>query len=65
MILIYTRPFGFPAWASALAGGIATIIFGVVSIPVAFGVLMMVWDSTLVLVALIIIAMALEKMGFF
>ena len=32
MILIYIRPFGFPAWASALAGGIATIIFGVVSI---------------------------------
>lgn len=65
MALIYTRPFGFPAWASALLGGFGAIVFGVVSLEAAFGVLAMVWDSTLVLVALIVIAMALENIGFF
>ena len=65
MVLIYTRPFGFPAWASAIAGALAALAFGVVSIPSAFGVFAMVWDSTLVLVGLIIIAMSLEQMGFF
>lgn len=65
MALIYTRPFGLPVWSSAVAGAIAAMVFGVVSISSAFGVLAMVWDSTLVLVGLIIIAMAFEQMGFF
>ncbi|MCR8696920.1 MULTISPECIES: ArsB/NhaD family transporter [Campylobacter] len=65
MLMIYTRAFRVPVWASAALGGFATLIFGVISLADTFKVLAMVWDSTFVLVGLIIIAMALEKMGFF
>ena len=65
MVLIYARPFGLPVWLSAVAGALCALAFGVVSALDALIVLAMVWDSTLVLVGLIIIAMAFEKIGFF
>ncbi|WP_096019155.1 ArsB/NhaD family transporter [Campylobacter lanienae] len=65
MVLIYARPFGLPVWLSAVAGALCALAFGVVSAMDALRVLAMVWDSTLVLVGLIIIAMAFEKIGFF
>lgn len=65
MVLIYARPFGLPVWLSAVAGALCALAFGVVSTMDALRVLAMVWDSTLVLVGLIIIAMAFEKIGFF
>ena len=65
MVLIYARPFGLPVWLSAVAGALCALAFGVVSAWDALRVLAMVWDSTLVLVGLIIIAMAFEKIGFF
>lgn len=65
MVLIYARPFGLPVWLSAVAGALCALAFGVVSAWDALRVLAMVWDSTLVLVGLIIIAMTFEKIGFF
>ncbi|WP_096015117.1 ArsB/NhaD family transporter [Campylobacter lanienae] len=65
MVLIYARPFGLPVWLSAVAGALCALAFGVVSTMDALRVLAMVWDSTVVLVGLIIIAMAFEKIGFF
>ena len=65
MVLIYARPFGLPVWLSAVAGALCALAFGVVSAMDTLRVLAMVWDSTLVLVGLIIIAMAFEKIGFF
>ncbi|WP_096015843.1 ArsB/NhaD family transporter [Campylobacter lanienae] len=65
MALIYARPFGLPVWLSAVAGALCALAFGVVSTMDTLRVLAMVWDSTLVLVGLIIIAMAFEKIGFF
>ena len=65
MVLIYARPFGLPVWLSAVAGALCALVFGVVSAMDTLRVLAMVWDSTLVLAGLIIIAMAFEKIGFF
>ncbi|TLD82048.1 arsenic transporter [Helicobacter sp. MIT 05-5293] len=65
MLLIYWRPFNIPLWAvSTLGAGIA-LMLGIVSVGDVWFVWGMVWDSTLVLVGLIVLTLAMERIGFF
>ncbi|MDE7256121.1 MAG: arsenic transporter, partial [Helicobacter sp.] len=65
MILIYTRPFRIPAWLISTFGAFVALLCGIVNVyDIAF-VWAMVWDSTLVLVGLIVLTLALERILFF
>ena len=65
MIAIYARPFGFGVWVYSSLGAFLALVCGVVSPKDVWRVWAMVWDSTLVLVGLIILSLALEKLLFF
>lgn len=65
MILIYTRPFQIPAWTISIFGASVTFLCGIVDIDSIIFVWAMVWDSTLVLVGLIVLTLALERILFF
>lgn len=65
MILIYWRPFGIPIWLTSTLGASFALALGVVSVGDVWLVWGMVWDSTLVLVGLIVLTLAMEHIGFF
>lgn len=65
MLLIYWRPFGIPLWVTSTLGAGAAYLLGIVSARDVWFVWGMVWDSTLVLVGLIVLSLAMERIGFF
>lgn len=65
MLLIYTRPFGIPIWAISVSGALLALVCGIVNLNDIGFVWAMVWDSTLVLVGLIVLTLALERILFF
>ncbi|RAX52456.1 hypothetical protein CCY99_07360 [Helicobacter sp. 16-1353] len=65
MLLIYIRPFGIPIWIFSVSGAILCFIFGIVDFSDVAFVWGMVGDSLLTLIGLIILTLALEKLGFF
>lgn len=65
MLLIYWRPFGIPIWIISTLGAGFAVLFGIVSVRDVWFVWGMVWDSALVLVGLIVLTLAMERIGFF
>ena len=65
MILIYARPFRIPAWLISTFGALIALLCGIVNVDDVAFVWAMVWDSTLVLVGLIVLTLALERVLFF
>ncbi len=65
MILIYIRPLQIPAWLISTFGALVAFLCGIVDIDAIVFVWAMVWDSTLVLVGLIVLTLTLERLLFF
>lgn len=65
MLLIYIRPFGIPFWAISIFGAFIALLLGIVNLHDVWFVWIMVWDSTLVLVGLIVLTLTLERILFF
>ncbi|WP_300692365.1 MULTISPECIES: arsenic transporter [Helicobacter] len=65
MLVIYLRPFGIPIWLVSVFGALFALAFGIVNLRDVWFVWIMVWDSTLVLVGLIVLTLALERILFF
>lgn len=65
MLFIYWRPLKLPLWVFSTLGAAAAFCVDVVSIADIAYVWAMVSDSTLTLVGLILLTLALEKIGFF
>ncbi|MDE5925974.1 MAG: arsenic transporter, partial [Helicobacter sp.] len=65
MLAIYLRPFGIPIWLVSVFGALFALVFGIVNLRDVWFVWVMVWDSTLVLVGLIVLSLALERILFF
>lgn len=65
MFFIYWRPFNLPLWVFSTLGALAAFVLGLVSVEDMLRVWAMVEESTLTLVGLILLTLALEKIGFF
>lgn len=65
MIFVYWRPLNLPMWVFSTLGALAAFFAGVISIENISRVWEMVSDSTFTLVGLILLTLALEKIGFF
>lgn len=65
MLLIYWRPLGLPLWIFSTLGALLSFALGIVDLGDIGFVWGMVWNSTLALIGLIILTLALEKLGFF
>ena len=65
ILCIFCRPFGFKPYIYTSIGAAIALIFGHVDVENLFYIFGLVWDSTLVLISLIIICSCLDRMGFF
>ncbi|WP_407381196.1 arsenic transporter [Helicobacter sp.] len=65
MVCLYWRPFGLPLWVYSTLGALACVMISALDSSDIMRVWAMVWDSTLTLVGLIMLAVMLEKLLFF
>lgn len=65
MLLVYLRPFGLRVWISTLFCAALAWLFGATNLKDIIFIFNLVGDSALCLVGLILLANALEKIGFF
>ncbi|WP_158336270.1 ArsB/NhaD family transporter [Campylobacter sp. RM16704] len=65
LILLFWRPFSFPIWVYSTLGAIVCFITNKINIQDMLFVFDLIWDSSLTLIGLILISLALEKSGFF
>ncbi|WP_299326887.1 ArsB/NhaD family transporter [uncultured Helicobacter sp.] len=65
MVCLYWRPFGLPLWVYSTLGALACVAISALDSSDIMRVWAMVWDSTLTLVGLIMLAVMLEKLLFF
>lgn len=65
LVLIIWQPRGLQIGTSAVAGAIAAVALGVVSLTDVWTVTSIVWDATLAFIGIIILSMVLDEIGFF
>lgn len=65
MVCLYWRPFCLPLWVYSTLGALACVAISALDSSDIMRVWAMVWDSTLTLVGLIMLAVMLEKLLFF
>lgn len=65
MVCLYWRPFCLPLWVYSTLGALACVMISALDSSDIMHVWAMVWDSTLTLVGLIMLAVMLEKLLFF
>ena len=65
LVLVVFRPKGIQIGYSALIGGAAALLLGLVSLQNLETIWGIVWNSTFTFVAIIIFSLVLEEAGFF
>lgn len=65
MVCLYWRPFCLPLWVYSTLGALACVAISALDSSDIMRVWAMVWDSTLTLIGLIMLAVMLEKLLFF
>ena len=62
---ILRRPFGFGIWVYSSVGAVAVTLLKLVNFSDLRFIFSLIWDSSLTLIALIIISLCLQSLGFF
>ncbi|WP_286005263.1 ArsB/NhaD family transporter [Campylobacter avium] len=65
MLFIYIRPFSLPIWFSSVLFAFLAYILSLLSFDDIIFVFSIVTDSTVALLALILLSMSFDKLGFF